>query len=406
MMNALEARAPTWIASAALWTICAAVAAAIAVATYTFTNLVVGGDAVVIPGGKTARVQSKEDGRVAKILVKEGASVRRGAPIVQLYKPELDTKIKELALRIGAQRRMLAAQQKLAALHARDRDLASARYATDTQSTRQALDAAMGDTKGSESEAERRKARLTNLTELLNAGAIAETQFEDEVYEQLQAAERARRSRLQAETLEIELSKIHQTREHAQLEADRLELSNRIGVEQTLDSLAALERELAIAEAERAEATLVAPCDGFVEDLGVSHVGEVVARGETIAMLVPRQDEFLAEVRVPSRGIGLVHPGQSVRLKLDSYPYREYGSATGEVVRIPTDTTHDEAKRERLGQYVVLVRLKGRPNDGAGQPVALRAGMTGAAEMIVRRERLIQVLLRPWSGGWDAVPVR
>jgi multidrug efflux pump subunit AcrA (membrane-fusion protein) len=403
-LHTFETRAPALIASAALWTICAAVVAAVVIASQISINLVVGGEGVVVPGGESARVQSQRDGRVAEILVAEGTLVARGAPIVRLATPELDARVKELTTRLEVQRNLLDAQRRLQSLNERGRELARVKYTTDARATSAALAAALGDARGSAAEAERRNARLGSQQALVGAGVMAVTQFEEAFYQQLQAAERARQSNVRAGSLRIDLEKLRQTRDGEELDAQRFALTSTIEIEETLDLVAALERELAVAKVQRDEATIPAPRDGYVEELAVRHPGEVVAPGETLALLVPRQEEFVLEVRVPSRSVGLVHPGQVVRVKLDSYPYREYGLASGRVLRVPTDVARKQS--ERSGFYMVLIQLTERPKDASGKPVVVRAGMTGIAEMLVRRERLLRVVLRAWSGGWDALEVR
>ena len=53
-------------------------------------------------------------------------------------------------------------------------------------------------------------------------------------------------------------------------------------------------------------------------------------------LLFPPKNPVNAQIIIPSHGAGKVYEGQEVIIKLDDYPYLEYGSIEGKVTSIST----------------------------------------------------------------------
>ena len=91
--------------------------------------------------------------------------------------------------------------------------------------------------------------------------------------------------------------------------------------------------DLKKAELRRQLIQLRAPADGVVLEIANRTVGSVVREAETMFVLVPRDVALQAEVKVDGKDIGQVAVGQSVRLKLEAFPFQKYGTGKG-VVRV------------------------------------------------------------------------
>jgi len=82
----------------------------------------------------------------------------------------------------------------------------------------------------------------------------------------------------------------------------------------------------------------------------------------------------------------------AVKVKLDAYPYQDYGILEGKVASISPDTKLDE----RLGiVYRVEVVLSRNHINANRQILQLKTGETGTADIIIRRRRIVDVLLEP-----------
>ena len=139
---------------------------------------------------------------------------------------------------------------------------------------------------------------------------------------------------------------------------------------------------------------LRAPVDGTVQQLVIHTVGGVVQPAQALMVIVPAAGEVEVEAQVLNRDIGFVREGQPVRVKLEAFPFTDYGWIEGRVETISRDAIEDE----RLGLvYSARIRLErgyillGRQR----QPIG--PGMAVQAEIRTGRRRIIQYLLSPIS---------
>ncbi|MEZ4999484.1 MAG: HlyD family efflux transporter periplasmic adaptor subunit [Bacteroidales bacterium] len=75
---------------------------------------------------------------------------------------------------------------------------------------------------------------------------------------------------------------------------------------------------------------LVSPIDGRVTFNKFWGTNQVVEEGETVLTVVPEGEmEIVARVKLSVKGSGKVEQGQQVNIKLNGYPYLEYGMVQG-----------------------------------------------------------------------------
>lgn len=135
-----------------------------------------------------------------------------------------------------------------------------------------------------------------------------------------------------------------------------------------------------------------APEAGVVTQVFVNAVGQVVNRGQTLAMLAPASAPLVAETMIPSKDVGLIRPGQVVKLKYEAFPFEEYGIQRGRLLRVSPDAMADPA----LGlAYRGLVELEEVTIRVRGEEKPLMYGMKGTAEVVTDRKSLLSLLLRP-----------
>jgi adhesin transport system membrane fusion protein len=140
-----------------------------------------------------------------------------------------------------------------------------------------------------------------------------------------------------------------------------------------------------------------APIHGRVQQLLQRSPGEVVRAGETIARIVPLDDELVAEVRVRPEDIGSVRPGDRAQIKVTAYDFNQYGKIAGEVAEISPTTFEDEQKRL---YYRALVRYN-QSQVPSHRSWRLQPGMTVDAEVISGEKTLLRYLMKPVSRGID-----
>ncbi|QEC51471.1 HlyD family secretion protein [Anseongella ginsenosidimutans] len=129
---------------------------------------------------------------------------------------------------------------------------------------------------------------------------------------------------------------------------------------------------------------LSAPQRGMVVYAGIIQPHQHVEAGQEVFYVNPGSSDFFGEVNVPQYNMGKVKVGQEVLLKLDSYPFQEYGVLHGEVGQLNRVPYHDSV-------FLSRVDIQSEPDEGA---IRLTTGMVGTAEIITEDASLLQRLMR------------
>ena len=132
-----------------------------------------------------------------------------------------------------------------------------------------------------------------------------------------------------------------------------------------------------------------APISGIVFDSKV-YPGSVLQPGQPILSIVP-QIGLDAQVYIPNKDIGLVKSGQSVKVRVDAFPYARYGEIAGKIINIGADAL---PPTETLPFFHFPVKLKlDRPyllKDDIKIP--LMSGMSISTNIKLREKRVISLV--------------
>jgi multidrug resistance efflux pump len=143
-------------------------------------------------------------------------------------------------------------------------------------------------------------------------------------------------------------------------------------------------------EAERRR--LRAPVAGRLGDVIRIQIGAIVREGELIAAIVPDTDvRAVADFAAPA--LGRLRQGQRARLRLDGFPWTQYGQIDATVTRVASET------REQRVRVELTVRR------AAGSQIPLRHGMPGVAEIEVERVAPLALLVRSLGQTVSGAPV-
>ncbi|MBK9361567.1 MAG: HlyD family efflux transporter periplasmic adaptor subunit [Rubrivivax sp.] len=212
---------------------------------------------------------------------------------------------------------------------------------------------------------------------------------------------------LQAQLQALQRQRLALQRERAQLEGERRSLpllarNTQGGIER---DLAELTREAAEQDSER-RLIVRAPQDGMVGAV-LAEPGQAVAPSSALASLVPQGAVLQAQLYAPSSAVGFVRPGQSVRLRLEAFPYQKFGPLEGRVLQVSrTPLAAGELATQALAgvQPVrpgeALFRITVALDEAALSqwPQPLAAGMRLQADVQLERRRLVEWLFEPLFG--------
>ncbi|MEQ1716490.1 MAG: HlyD family secretion protein [Hyphomicrobium sp.] len=118
------------------------------------------------------------------------------------------------------------------------------------------------------------------------------------------------------------------------------------------------------------------------------------------------------EANILNKDIGFVQVGQPVRVKLEAFPFTDYGIVPGVVETISRDAIDlsqgGAAQRDEKGRpaqqglvYVARIRLERRTIRVGGRDQLIGPGLAVQAEIVTGRRRIIHYLLSPISQTMD-----
>ncbi len=196
----------------------------------------------------------------------------------------------------------------------------------------------------------------------------------------------------ESERLQAELTQKQAEAQRIQLEAQQQMQQVDVEIAQLGAKIADTQNLLASTQAKLKYKVLKAPVDGVVLSLNLKNTGEVAQAGQTIAEIAPHGVPLVLSAVLPNQEAGFVKQGMPVQIKLDAYPYQDYGVVPGKVTNISADTKPDK----NLGAvYRVEVELEREYITDKRQRVEFKPGQTATADIIIRHRRIADVLLDP-----------
>ena len=142
----------------------------------------------------------------------------------------------------------------------------------------------------------------------------------------------------------------------------------------------------------KARYVLSSPVAGKISWLGPLYEELSVKSGQELGQVVPDnstdQPTFTADMRIGQYNFGKVKVGQTVLIKLPSYPFQEYGSLIGRIRSI-SPIASDTAYRAQVVFPNGLMTT-------TGQRLTLRNGLVATGDIITDDTRLIEKLFYEW----------
>jgi membrane fusion protein (multidrug efflux system) len=184
-------------------------------------------------------------------------------------------------------------------------------------------------------------------------------------------------------------------------DAQRVELEALTRANQVTAQIEGLKRAAATLEADQAAAEAAvhglnaeidkhlvrAPVAGRVGDALALPAGAYVAAGAQLATVVPKGDLIIVAQFNPASVLGRVRPGQRAHLRLDGFPWTQYGGVDATVGRVASEV--------RDG----LVRVELVPALAAAPGAIVQHGLPGTVEISLEQVSPAVLMLRA-SGQW------
>ncbi len=329
------------------------------------------------PAGAVKPIKAVQSAVVEEIFVKEGQVVEAGQPLIRF-----DTD-KSQAQKSNVSRQLLIEQQRIS-----EQANASRARLENLQAKRQSLISKRDSEKLSLVNQEDILRRLDYLTKQGGMGLVQYMQEKDKGQQmrsqiaQTEAAIRQTDAELDEVSSDLLKQRKESDRQLSDLERQRVEVKEQLQTE-----------------------LLKSPVRGQVFDLTPTSKGYAVAPNEPLLKIVPL-DKLQAKVYVTSKDIGFVKVGQLSEVRLDSYPFTEFGSIKGRVKRISTDSLPPDEQNPQP-RFPVLIKLDQQKLEKNGRSYALKSGETLSANLVLREKRVITLLTDVIDRAFDALkPIR
>ncbi len=312
-------------------------------------------------------IEAQVSGRVVKNHLVLGQQVKAGQVLV-----ELDDSSERLKL-AEQQTQPLAREFQLAALR---NEIAAGENALNEarQTAGAALDQARAQLREAEEAARFARVEEDRLSPLRANGIISELEFLRLKSETQKRDAAAASARLAVVKLEQEHRTIGRDRE-TQLEKLKGEIK-RLESQTFIDQAAVrkMEHEIGI---RRVEASV----SGQIGEVTEQHTGTFIAAGAKLGAIIPEGGLKIVAYFPPESALGRIQPGQPALLRLDGFPWGQYGSLAATVT-----TVAGEAKDGR-----VRVELQMLPDQVSAIP--LQHGLPGSVEIEVRKVSPLMLVL-------------
>lgn len=130
-----------------------------------------------------------------------------------------------------------------------------------------------------------------------------------------------------------------------------------------------------------------APIEGTVFDMQAKNPGFVANATQKLLQIVPN-DKYVAEVFITNQDIGFVKAGMNVDVRIDSFPFSEFGDIKGQVIDIGSDALPPD-QIHQFYRFPARISLDKQKLETQGKSISLQSGMSITANIKVREERTV-----------------
>ena len=383
----------------------------------------------IIPGGRVKTIQPFEIGVVRRIHVREGQAVRTGDPLIELdataTRADLGQLEEELiSARLDHSRYLLLSQSSEPTRNFASKstpptldlepELNNAAGESAKQLQQQMLNSLWNEHRARcaalDSTIESRKADLAATREQIRkfertlplitrrTDALKQMVIKKLGPEQswLELEEQRLSQKQDLAALRNQAERITASIEEAQKQLEALDSEFRRDIlEQLADTGRRIEqlKQQQIKAKQRTELqTLTAPVTGVVQQLAVHTLGGVVTPAQELMKIVPSGQPLEVEAWILNKDIGFVEPGQSAEIKIETFPFTQYGIVDAKIVDVSDDAVSDEELGLVYSARVDMARSTFRVGK---KTVNLSSGMAVTVEVKTGKRRLIEFLMSP-----------
>ena len=245
---------------------------------------------------------------------------------------------------------------------------------------------------------------LDNLTPLAQSGGMAQVQF-------LKHKQDTETSQAEVKQLQQEIDRLNyaiaqaQTKEQSTFASDRRTFTDKLAsntqrlaeidsefgkvIVENKKKIAELNGQIRQVQQTLKYGEVRSPSDGIVFDLKANTPGFVANSAEPVLKIVP-SDALVAKVSITNQDIGFVREGLAVDVRIDSFPFSEFGDVKGTLTWIGSDAL-PPTQIQPYYTFPAKVKLERQALQINDRKIALQSGMSLNANIKIRQRTVMSI---------------
>ncbi len=146
---------------------------------------------------------------------------------------------------------------------------------------------------------------------------------------------------------------------------------------------------------------IMAPVNGTIFELKAKSSGFVVTGSEPILKVVPT-DKLIAKVFITNKDIGFVKEGMTVDVRIDSFPFSEFGDIKGKLVSIGSDALPPD-QIYPFYRFPAKVELQTQHLKVKERNITLQAGMGISTNIKIRDRTVMSIFADMFSSSVESL---
>ena len=369
------------------------------------------------PSGATKEVKAPLGGVIREILVKEGEFVDKDQVLLILDTEAATAKLKalqEVRSRVAVDLQLSKAQlgedadlEQLNTNQAGKLSALRAEFESRVKAARFGVLQAEQNLLSSQEQLSAKKEALIireqvvqDISPLEKVGALARSTYLKELQDLLLLRGEVASLKSSVARAKAALSEAQQKLTNTQA-LTRIDFSTK--VEEGLKQLAELDNQISETKLTLKYQKIKAPVQGVVFDLQPTSPGYVISGNvpEAVLKIVPA-DQLVAKIFLTNKDIGFIDKGQKVHVRVDAFPYNEFGDIDGKVKSIGSDVLSPDQTYNYF-RFPVTVSLASDHLNYRGRKLQLLSGMSVSANIILRQRPVIAIFTGRVLPFWDSM---
>ncbi len=239
---------------------------------------------------------------------------------------------------------------------------------------------------------------LLDLKDLIEIGGLSRVKYLKEKQEVIQLRGMILSSKSEFNRISAVLSEAENKLENT-IAANKIDFSTKI--EENVKQIAQIDKQISEAKLTLNYQSIQSPVDGLVFDLKPEAPGYVVNSNRPILKIVPT-DDIVARIFISNKDIAFIKKNQKVKIRVDAYPFNEFGELEGLIESIGSDVLEPD-ENYNYYRFPVTVKIEEPFIIHKGKRLPLITGMSLQANIVLRQRPVISIFTKRILPMWDSL---